>query len=205
MPKSRQRKPQEKKQPLPPIQAQSRRHWTLFQKGCAAMVAAIGAGAAIVTLLPRVTVDIGEPIDSSNAYTAPITISNTNVIPLERVSLALGICELKIAPQITIKGTNNENCSYGNNARIQPDIWKNHHLGIDDKWRVLMQDAASNGRNTNMIFSGGDITFVVSFVCWPWAWLHIDRVFGREKEFRFKAVSEPDGKFRWFPKTIDNP
>lgn len=169
------------------------------------MLGAIGFVAAVLSFCPRPTVDIGEPIDASDAYTAPITISNTNVIPLERVSLALGICELKIAPQITIKGTNNEKCSRGNDARIQPDTWKNHHLGIDDKWRVLMQDAASNGRDTNMVFSGGDITFVVSFTPWPWAWLNIERIFRREKEFRFKAVSDPDGKFRWFPKTIDNP
>lgn len=168
------------------------------------VIGMIGFVAAVLSFCPRPAVDVGEPIDASDAYTAPITISNANVIPLERVSLALGICELQIAPQITIEGGNNENCSHRNGARIQPDTWKNHHLGIDDKWRVLMQDA-SNGRNTNMIFSGGDITFVVSFVPWPWALLHIDRIFGREKEFRFKAVSEPDGKFRWFPKTIDNP
>jgi hypothetical protein len=203
MKKSRQRRPQAKKQPQTTTKPQFQRHWTLFRKGWAKAIAAIAFVGAALSFWPRPTVDVGEPIDALDAYTAPITISNTNVIPLERVSLALGMCELKIAPQITIKGTNNENCSHGNGARIQPDIWKNHHLGIDDKWRILMQDAI-NGRNTNMIFSGGDITFVVSFVPWPWAWLHIDRVFGREKEFRFKAVSDPDGKSRWFPKTIDD-
>jgi hypothetical protein len=69
------------------ISADSKR-WSLVRKSFVILSAAgaiIGAASAIATFLPRVSVDIGDPIQSSKPLTAPITVTNT-FVPLQQFS-----------------------------------------------------------------------------------------------------------------------
>lgn len=174
-------------------------------------MATVGFASAVMTFWPRPTVDIGDPIDLSDPLSAPITVVNTSYVPFERVSIALGLCNLRITPRLTFQGPSFD-CGGGSNARLITPQTSSHRLGIDERWRGLLREffpflkdfaTACQPAHACGPFSGGDITIVVSFAPWPWAWLHLDRIFGREKQFRFEASNEPDGKFRWFPKTID--
>jgi hypothetical protein len=184
--------------PSPPS-TKEKWHWSKARQVIAVIVAAIGLASAVVTLLPRVTLEIGDPIDALDAWSAPVTVSNPNFITLDRVGLAIGLCSIRILPNVELRGAKAA-CDEGSATRLQPPRWRNtHHLGMDDKWRVLLQDAINQPRG----FSGADITMVVTFVPWPFSWLHQDQIFQREKEFRFNAVNQPDGKYRWFPSTFN--
>ena len=200
---SRGRKYRERKKQKPPPML-PKKHWSTLSKFFAALLAAatlVGGVAAAVALLPRVTVEVGDPMDSLNPYSTPFTISNTNIIPLERVGLAIGLCNLKITPQVVIRGPN-EDCGGGSNARIALVDWQNHRLDVDEKWRVLLRDVFNI---TNNPFAGGDITMVVTYTPWPLSMLNFDRFFKREKQFRFKTTLISEGKYQWLPKTIDRP
>lgn len=79
---------------------------------------------------------------------------------------------------------------------------------MDEKWRGLLSDFIPPIKETEKKLgplTGGDITIVVSFAPWPLAWANWDSAFGQEREFRFEARNDTDGKFRWFSATIDRP
>jgi len=53
-----------------------------------------GILAALVTLLPRVSVSIGDPPDLDNAFSALATVTNSGYIPLDSVGVLTGVGEV---------------------------------------------------------------------------------------------------------------
>jgi hypothetical protein len=199
MPKSKHnKKPRKQQPPPPPIQLPWwKRHWKALAAIAASVAAVVGFASAVATFLPRVSIDIGEPIDSANALTAPITVTNT-FVPLERASLSLGLCQLSVGGWNLVGA--NKTCEGGSGVHLMPPPMVNHHLGTDDKWRVLFRDFIDSV-NTN--FASGDVTMVIKYTPWPFAYLHMDWLFRREKQFRFTARKAGENRWQWFPNTID--
>jgi hypothetical protein len=65
-------------------------HWKVIAAPAGGIAAIVSFASAIATFLPRVSIDIGDPSEPSNAFSAPVTVTNT-FVALERASLALGI------------------------------------------------------------------------------------------------------------------
>jgi hypothetical protein len=173
--------------------------WTPGRALLSAVIVLIGLLASIVGLLPHVTIEMGDPLDSS-PYSSPINVRN-GTIPLDRVGLKIGVCKLQPAPNIIIAGPNKDNCSTPSNAWITMPIWQHHRLGVDEPWRVLLSDVIDI---QGLKFTGADLTLVVDYVPWPLS-IMPGELFERHKEFRFQAGDKPDGKWRWYPRTIDGP
>jgi hypothetical protein len=209
MPKSTKRKKINKTPSLPPPPSPPPSWWKKHWKGLLAIAgsvaAIVGFASAVATFLPRISIDIGDPIEPSNPLSAPITVTNT-FIPLERVNLALGLCRIVISG-ITYQQYNTTNektdygCTSGGPAYFTSPAMTNHRLATDDKWRVLFNDFVVGPPLPR--FGGGDIRMVLKFIPWPFSYLHMDWIFGRQKEFRFKARTTANGNWQWFASTID--
>jgi hypothetical protein len=86
--KSRRNKRQRKKQVPERIQEPPKPHWTKTQKVYAGLLAGatlIGGIAAVMTFLPRVTVNVSG--DLSNPASIQFQFANINFIPLPRVHI----------------------------------------------------------------------------------------------------------------------
>jgi hypothetical protein len=172
-----------------------RRHWK-----AESIIALIGLSAAGVTFLPRASIDIGNPIDPSNAFSAPITVTNM-LMPLEQVDLKLGVCQM-FTGGVGVQ-TYPSRCDIGGApAYISPPATTNHQLGRDEKWRVLFQDFALSPS-----FNGGDIRMALEFIPWPLASLGLGHVLPsswlrHRVEYRFTARNDANGKWQWYATTL---
>jgi hypothetical protein len=195
MPRSRGRTRNKNKPPPakpPPRIAWWRRWWRAITATVSLAILALGAASAAVAFLPRVTVDVAE---GSDPWSAPFTITNTNVVPLNDVGVFLGLCVLVIADRngpMIWRGENQ--CDSPNGARLNKTAWLHHTLPMDGKYTFGLDDLFLIDAKH---FSGADISIVVTFK--PWL-LPIHR----ETEFRFVTRKGKNG-YHWFHQTIDNP
>jgi hypothetical protein len=202
MPRSRGRKnpkhPNVPSPPAPPKLPWWRRWWG----ATLAISTVVCLAAAVVTFLPRVTIDVGDPTDPLNAFSAPVTVTNT-FPPLERVQLVFGLCKIvyRPLPGVRLQQAGRANCVAGSGVRITSTAMAGHRFGTDEKWRVLLKDFVGEQPD----FQNGDITMILSFTPWPLNYLRADWLFGCERQFRFQASKENNGHWQWFPITIDQP
>jgi hypothetical protein len=145
-------------------------------------------GGAVV-FLPRPTVTQGDPVDSANAFSAPFTVTNTSVIPLEHVDIGLVIGQFttapaKIDPSWKVDWTNPDKRT----TFFKPE-WKNRYLGMDDKFTVTPDDVFRINGEARL--GGGEIAIVVQYEPWfiPWK---------REKVSRFNAHQQSNGLWYWY-------
>jgi hypothetical protein len=155
-----------------------------------------GIAASAFFFLPRVTVQAGDLLDSSDPLSVPFTITNTNFVPLEKLGVFIGVCRVWAAPNVVIQSTSDD-CSRRNYAFIVYPPWQNHRLAMDEPFTINLRDGW-NIPGTKDTFVSADISVVVHFK--PWI-----SPFERWKQFRFVAEKMPSGIFRWHPKTIDRP
>ena len=173
-------------------------HWKLL----VGISVVIGLLSAVLALIPRVTVDAGELRDSSKPFSLPLTIANNNFIPLERVGIKIGICNLQFKSGATIiGGQKSPDCSSENKGGFIYPPWQNHKLGIDGRWQISLDDFFKD-ETPNL--NSGDITIIVSFTPWPWA-IIADWPFRHAKQFRLKATMQADNKWHWLAQPIDRP
>jgi hypothetical protein len=81
--------------------------WTPLHRayvGFAVVATFLGAIAAVVTLLPHISVDPFGPFDPSSSSPTFFDISNTGPIPLQHIQPMLGICALKYKEKIRVEG-----------------------------------------------------------------------------------------------------
>jgi hypothetical protein len=192
--KARKNQQQQKARPEP-----QRGWWTPFRKfwvvfGAGAVI--LGAAASAVAFLPRVAVEVSSDA-GDDPWSSPFIITNTNIVPLEDLGIYMGLCRVvEKGPRgpFTWKGEEDQ-CGTSNLSRLYHEIWLHHRLAMDEKYSVTLQDAFPLPKES---FGQADISIVVSFD--PW----IIPV-RQQKEFRFVTRKTSDGKYRWFPQTIDNP
>jgi hypothetical protein len=223
MPKSRRRKnaprvaipPSAPLPELPPRDAGARSTMLWWKRRWKFAVAVATFVSALVAFLPRVTIEIGDPVDPSNAFSARVSVTN-NSIALERAKLSFGFCKIIYGGGpgygVTLR-TKRGNCDDGSDALVlSPD---EHNLDRNAKFTVLLKDFMNPPK-----FGGGDIVMVLRYVPWPLAtlhldwlflylhldrllpYLHLDRLF--KQQFRFMARDDGNGNFRWLDTTIDH-
>jgi hypothetical protein len=214
MPESRGRRRTSAKKEIPNLKPKpkSKKEWTQLRKLMAAVLGLatlLGVPAAVVAFWPRLTVEIGEPRQPSDPFSAPFTVANTGIMPLRKVSFNVGLCKvfiLTVGPNgrpitFNIVGTPDQQaaattppCSAPNGALLTSSEWANHRLAPDERYTGSLADMhfLSGGQA-----SEADITMVVTFQ--PWI---IPKT--AKSEFRFVTVRQPDGTLRWVSRTLDN-
>ena len=75
-------------------------------------------------------------------------------------------------------------------------MWANHRLAPDEKYTGSLADMHLFGLSMAQI-NDADITVITTFE--PWI-----IPLTVKTEFRFVAVKQPNGAFRWFARTLDN-
>lgn len=147
------------------------------------VISIVGSLAGVVTLLPRVTVEPSGPIEPLGSYLS-FVITNTNVIPLENIKPMLGICFVSFAEEPQLWPV----CKV-KPGRIADVRWQISKLRMDEKYTISWEDTFASPP----LYA--DISIVVSYNPWflPWR---------LEKEFRFIARKQSDGKIHLFSRPI---
>jgi hypothetical protein len=159
---------------------------------------AVVAGSVIVTIVagflflwpPRVGVSSSGPFDASDPLSTSFSIKNTWVLPLDKVQASLGLCKFQVTPQLLFQG----NCNQMGTVRIAVPKWNTpRYLDVDEQFSVVIADVFNTPAKE---FAGGDITVAVNFR--PWI-----VPITMERQFRFVANRQRDGKFYWTPEALN--
>jgi hypothetical protein len=188
----------------------------LFWAVVVAISVVVGIAAGGLFFLPRVSVDISEPIEPSKPFSAPFVATNNNIVPLNSVNFYIGVCKLVlkatnragVEQSINVVGTPDRRiddsvpmCATPNGSRYSDPAWLNHKLAPDEKFSRSLSEAYRSllppSFDPIAKVDEADITIVVSFKPWILPWR-------RESEFRFATDKLPDGKYRWFARSLDN-
>ena len=146
----------------------------------------LGAPAAVVTLLPRVTATISDPADPDLPFSSSVTITNTGYIPLDSVSPFMGLGQIggEHAPP------EDKNLHPNYHPYFRRAQWPIQNLGLDDKFTFAINDVfdTASGR-----ISYADIAVVIDYEI---PVIHLKR----EKVFPMEAHKQRNGKFYWYSK-----
>ena len=150
---------------------------------------------AVLTFLPRPTLDVGPPSDPLDPLTAPVTIGNASLLPLENIQIGIGVC--------TLAATHNGKRFILRDPAARPDCygsldtiftyskwrgWEGHTLTADEKEMVLMSDLLSIFQIQSI--TSANVAIRVSFG--PW-FLPITR----EKPFHLLTRKLDNGSYIW--------
>jgi hypothetical protein len=122
----------------------------------------LGVPAAVVTFAPRVTPTVSDPVTSGDPYSSSITATNTGYIPLDKVTIGIGIGE-------SCAGTTNCNIPvYPDPNRYEQGIfkvniqnWGEHHLGLDERFQVPLSNVIQLVPPAKLVYA--DLVVVVDY------------------------------------------
>jgi len=181
MSKSRKRKPKTKKEAPPPPLPPPTKWWTPLRGIVAGGAATIAFAAAVLTFLPRVSIEPAMAPDVATGSWGTFEIANTGYIPLTGTRTSMGLC--------FIGGRINEPPNYACHGPLKSRFhfmpWDHPWLGIDEKFTISLG-------NLIQIPPGGyaNISLILSYRPWFLPW----RV---EKEVRFVTMLARDGREYW--------
>jgi hypothetical protein len=148
-----------------------------------------GLAAALLTLLPRLNAVVSDPADQSDPFSSSITIANTGYVPLDSVSASLGLG--RIATKDSPPANKDFKPIY--EPQVKRGAWSAHHLGLDDKFTIALNDVWSVD---NTLLMDADIAVVVHYEIPLIHWQ-------KEKVFPMIAHRQTNGRFYWYAKTVD--
>lgn len=144
--------------------------------------------AALLALMPRVAVTISDPVDPEQPFSSSVTIANSGYIPLI-VDHYLGV--------IKIESTTAELASAGPcYALARYGKWTSHRLGLDDKFSFALNEITYTLPNT---LETADIAIIVKYRIPMIGWGGPSKVFG------YAAHKQSNGRFYWYPDTVNIP
>lgn len=150
-----------------------------------------GVSGALV-LLPRVAVQVSDPVDSNDPFSASATITNAGYIPLDSVKTDIAIEQIIFVNQY---GRRISLIGDMQTQRMHPVRWIPQDLGLDSGYTVALNDSFSSNRRS---FVSGEMAIVVEYEI-PLLHLH------REKRFPFITKHQSNGYFYWYRETMPKP
>jgi hypothetical protein len=149
-----------------------------------------GVLAALLTLLPRVTPTVSDPVDPDDPFSASVTITNTGLIPLREVDPGIGLGEF-----ITKGGSPHD-------PNFKPLYWPHYHniswgihdLGLDQKFTFALNDVWETQEKGGLDYA--DIAITVDYRIPVLRWK-------QEKIFPMIARKQTNGRFYWYAKPLD--
>jgi hypothetical protein len=145
----------------------------------------IGVPAGVVAFWPRVTATVSDPVDSTNPFSAIVTIANTGYLPLVSVEPVFKLGKMTFGSPLhptTIEGYAGE--KYG---RVKSTNWHSAYLGIDDKFTFGLNEIW--GKQPDLL--SADVAILVDYKIPIIHWR-------REKRFPLSAVRQTIGNFYWY-------
>lgn len=177
--------------PTSPRKAEKNKWRTRTFSAISGAVVLIGFIAAAVTLLPRVTVTVSDPVDANNPFSSSVTITNTGYIPLNSVRAGICFDVIQISrpagskpPQTTLLG----DCR---KQSIFLDTLVPHDLGLDDRFTFSISDFFGNPVEHQSGLESAKISIVVPYRL-PLLY------FERQKRFPLFAKRQSNGNFYWY-------
>jgi hypothetical protein len=155
----------------------------LLRAAISGLIALVGVVAAVVTLLPRVTVTVSNPTVASDPFSSSVTIANTGYIPLN--SVKLGFSPIDIS-----RGSFGIHGESDGSTVLWYRPWGDHDLGLDDKFTVGLNDLLYTSSDSRP-FSKVSVILIVDYEIPIIHWR-------REKRFPMTAKSQRDGSVLWF-------
>jgi hypothetical protein len=198
-----------------PRQLQKRISWAPLRKVFAGLgVAAtfLGAAAAAVTFLPKMTMSASGLFDESNAYSETFTLANTGIITLSDLELTIEICSIETEKHdFFVTGTIDDKGRCGvPRLRLGDPRWGKHTVGPDETFAITLSDGMTvatekyrrehptviTSWKTLSNLQAADIVVVVNYRPWMLPWT-------LQKPFGFVAEMQPNGKVMWKPRPMD--
>lgn len=207
MSKSRKRRERERQRPPKPPQPPPKERWSRSKKifaGTLAVATIVGGLAAVLTFLPRVTVDFVDTEETSDTISSHFTITNTNFIPLEDLSVSIGLCRIQVSfkdfkggdqPVDLITNGQNDICDYSNISFLTVNTWLRHRLRMDERYTIDFSEYFKTYKMPLKLLSG-DSAIVLEFKLWIWPW-------PQKRYFRFVTETPKAGRVRWIAKPLD--
>ena len=174
----------------PPTAAKTRTRRILGRVGTG-VVALVSFVAAGVTLLPRVTATVSDPVAPEDPFSSSVTITNTGYIFLRSVDASVAVknvTTLEHGKQISITG------SPDFKSRFRRTQWYPQTLGLDDHFTFAINDLL--GAYKEPLISA-DLAIVVKY------YTPIFPIAG-EKIFPIYARKQSNGNFYWYARAPPN-
>jgi hypothetical protein len=199
--KSSKKQPQTQKA-ITPVKA--KREW--FRQAWAMILTIatlIGAPAAVVAFWPRMTVTAVGLHDESNAYSETFTIANIGFLQFKEVKVGIRLCNIETANNDV--GMIPKGCPEGGpRMLLGGPSWRTPELRRDEPFSIILSDELNmatdkyRAEHPTTIWSAkmmsalkaANVILVVFFRPWP-MWFEIER------DFRFVAEEQSDGKMMW--------
>jgi hypothetical protein len=147
----------------------------------------LGLITGVVTLLPRVTAVVSDPVDPDNPFSASVTITNTGYVPLTSVKPWYGLKKTTFGnPAMPTVFQNDGSKVY---PKLDNAKWHPADLGLDDKFTFGLNDIW--GKPSALL--SADMAIVIEYQIPIIHWR-------REKTFPFTAERQTNGHFYWYAK-----
>jgi hypothetical protein len=170
----------------PPRSSYWRRFWALAASVCTIL----GAIAAVVTLLPRVSPSVSDPVDPKDPFTSSVTITNTGFIPLDAVSVQIGIAEIcAVGASCSAPDFPDPKIDHEHITRIQRRQWVDHDLGLDERFTIALNDAVRQESANGTVYA--DLSVIVRYRIPIIGWT-------REKVFPIYTHQQANGYLYWY-------
>jgi hypothetical protein len=143
----------------------------------------VGGLVAIVTLFPRLTVNVSDPVNPDDPFSSSIVITNTGYIPLDTVHPCIGIGTIGYNGAID-PWTPNRKVTYL--TCISKEYWTNN-LGIDQKITIAVNEFLQ-------IKAPMDFAHIAVLVDYEIPIIHVKR----DKVFPISAKRQTNGKLYWY-------
>jgi hypothetical protein len=188
-------------------QEPTKERWSKSKKILATLLAVatiVGGLAAVVTFLPRVTIDFVDTEDTSDTISSHFTIIDTNFIPLEDLNVSIGLCRLQVSfksfngddqPVNLVTNGQKDVCDYSKISFLTVNTWLKHRLEMDERYTIDLSEYFKTYAMPLKLMSG-DIAMVVDFK--PWIWPR-----SQKRYFRFVTEMQKSGRVRWIAKPLD--
>jgi hypothetical protein len=148
---------------------------------------------ALIVFWPRPTIDLAQPSDPQNPYSASFTVTNnTPLVPLEDVTVGVGICQSVTEP---IPFNYDYHCDTDRLTMISFTEWQHQYISADQKLGVSFENVIRVAPDAKL--AGGDLAAIVTYHWWfmPYEF---------KKSFRFVTRKSANGTLQWFSRPVDS-
>jgi hypothetical protein len=151
-----------------------------------------GGAAAVVTFVPRVTVNASDPVNQDDPFSSSITITNTGYMPLVSVTPKMGLGGVVYSREANPPAEPPDQ-KFDYSTWLQRPEWGPHDMGLDDKITIALNELL-NIQGAPIAWA--DIAVAVEYEI---PIIHLKR----QKVFHLTTKRQTNGHLYWYSKLMD--